>query len=225
MAFVGLGQNMHDAVWEAEFDALAFTAEALFAHPDPDDQELGQLARRVSSVLADWEEIDAAGRGLRRYAIHTAARVRAADAALDYALGLFAADLLKHTGSDRNHELYKRFFPELHEEVIEMGLDASLPIVMTVTLALDQDDSLPQALREHADELKTAVQMGNGSLAGRADALAELGRHQARVEAWKETALATHNNLFRAVGRIAEQRGLPRRWVRSFFLQPPPAFD
>ncbi len=206
--------------WEAEFQSLAFTAEALLAHPEPDDQPLGRLASRTASVLADWEEIDLDGRALRRDAIHAAAKVRAADIALEEALGLLVQDVLDATGDDRNSDLYQRFFPEPHEDLIEMGLDASLPVVMGFLVALDQDDSLPEQVRAHEDTLRPALQLGNSALAERAEALANLGRHQARTEAWRETAAATRRNLHRALGRIAEQRNLPARWVDAFFLDP-----
>lgn len=210
-----------DPHWEAEFQSLAFTTEALFAHPEPDDQPLGRLAARAASVLADWEEIDLDGRALRRDAIRAAARVRAADIAMEEALELLVKDVLATTEGNRESDLYLRFFPESHEDLIEMGLDASLPIVMGFLVALDQDDGLPERVRAHEDALRPALQLGNGALADRAEALANLGRHQARVEAWKETAVATRRNLYRALGRIAEQRGLPARWVRAFFLHPP----
>jgi hypothetical protein len=207
-----------DPDWEAEFQSLAFTAEALLAHPEPDDQPLGRLAARAASVLADWEEIDLDGRSLRRDAIHAAAKVRAADIAMEEALDLLVKDVLAATDGRRDSELYERFFPEPHEDLIEMGLDASLPVVMGFLMALDQDESLPPQVRAHEDTLRPALQLGNSALAERADALANLGRHQARVEAWKETAVATRRNLQRALGRIAEQRQLPARWVHGFFL-------
>ncbi|MBN2193013.1 MAG: hypothetical protein JW751_09375 [Polyangiaceae bacterium] len=210
-----------DRAWISEFESLAFTAEALFAHPEPDDQELGRLANRVTGVLADWEEIDADGRSLRREAIHAAAQVRAADIALEEGLVVLVADVLVATGGSREDLLFRRFFPEPLEDLLEMGLDASLPVVMGFILALDRDDSLPDAVRSHEESLRAAQILGNCALAARADALAALGRHHARVEAWRETAAATERNLFRALGRIAEARGLPRRWVRAFFLNPP----
>lgn len=208
----------HDPDWELQFESLAFTVEALLAHPEPDDQELGRLAARTTAVLADWEEIDADGRGLGRNALHAAARVRAADIALDHALGVFAADVLEAASGDRASELYGRFFPEAHEDVLEMGLDASLPVVMLGVLSLEQDSALPEGLRAHSTTLKDAVSLGNAALAERAEAFADLGRHQARVEAWKETAAATHRNLFRALTRLATARGLPERWASAFFL-------
>lgn len=208
----------HDPDWELEFESLAFTVEALLAHPEPDDQELGRLAARTTAVLADWEEIDADGRGLGRNALHAAARVRAADIALDHALGVFAEDVLQAAAGDRTSALYERFFPEPHEDLLEMGLDASLPVVMLGALALEQDSTLPEALRAHGATLKDAVALGNGALAERAESFADLGRHQARVEAWKETAAATHRNLRRTLGRLAAARGLPERWASGFFL-------
>lgn len=207
-----------DPDWHGEFESLAFTAEALLAHPEPDDRELGHLARRVASVLADWEEIDAAGRGLRRAAIHAAARVRAADVALDVAIGSFADDVLRVTQGSRDHDLYQRFFPEAHEDVVELGLDSALPAVMTIALALSTDGDVPGELRRHADELRTAMQLGHVALAERADVLADVGRHLARVEAWKETAQATRRNVRRAIGALADARGLPARWAAAFFV-------
>ena len=210
-----------DPSWELDFCSLAFTAEALLAHPEPDDQPLGRLAARATSVLADWEEIDLDGRTLRRDAIHTAARVRAADIALEEALEVLVKDVLEVSAGARDHELYLRFFPEPHEDLIEMGLDASLPVVMGFVLALDQDESLPASIRAHEAALRAALQLGNSALADRAEALANLGRHQAREEAWRESAQAMRRNLYRALGRIAAERGLPRRWVRAFFLEVP----
>ncbi len=209
-----------DPDWQCEFESLAFTAEALLAHPEPDDQELGRLARRVASVLADWEEIDGGGRGLRRAAIYAAARVRAADVALDVAIGAFANDVLRVVSDDRGSDLYQRFFPEPHEDVIELGVDAALPAVMAITLALSADEAVSNDFGKHADDLRASMQLAHTALAERADVLADFGRHLARVEAWKESARATRRNLRRAIGALAEGRGLPPRWAAAFFPAP-----
>lgn len=217
------GRYFTDPEWESDFESLAFTAEALIAHPDPDDAELGRLSRRATAVLADWEEIDMAGRGARRAALNAAARVRAADVALDQSLTEFARDLLAHVHGDRNHELYTRLFPEPHEDVIELGVDAELPSATLLLMALDADPSLPAHLKSHHGALRVAVQLGTRALAERADTLADIGRHHARVEAWRDGAAAMMRNLHRWINNVGEARNMPPRWASAFFLVPPTA--
>ncbi len=201
--------------WESAYESLAFTVDALGAIAD--DAELTKLAARVSAQLTDWEAIEADRRRLRRAVIHATARARVADARLDVAIGAFAADLLSLVGNDAEHATYKRYFTEPHEDIIALGLDSELPMVTLILHALDGTTDAPEKLLNHRAPLRAALQLGNGSLAGRSDALADLGRHSARIDAWRESAEATLRSLHRALSRVAEERKHPAPWVESFF--------
>ncbi len=200
-------------------DHVAFTVEALAAVPA--DAELVKLSTRAAAVLDDWENIEAEGRRLEREVIRATAHVRVADANLDASLGAFAGDLVALVDGNVESELYKRFFAEPHEDVIAMGLDTEVPEVTLIVHALDQTgEDLPGKLRAHLEPLRAGLKLGNGALAARSDALADLGRHMARVEAWHETAESTLNSLYARLGRIAEARKLPDTWADAFFNVP-----
>jgi hypothetical protein len=201
--------------WEASFDAVAFTVDALQAHPS--DHALARLGSRLGSLLEDWETIDSAGRGLRRAALRASAQCRAADGSLDAALGAFATELLAHVGGDTSASLYQKFFSEPHEDIIAMGLDSEVPLVTLTVSLLDSQPELTDGLKAHAAPLRDALRLANGALANRADALADLGRHGARVEAWHDTARSTVDSTRKALGRLAAERKLPAHWAASFF--------
>ncbi len=144
--------------------------------------------------------------------------VRIADVTLDIALGAFANDLLELVKGDTSNELYGRYFAEPHEDVIAMGLDSEVPEVTLIVHALDRaGDDAPASLRAHLEPLRTGLKLGNGALASRSDALADLGRHSARVEAWYEAAESTLGSIHARLGRISESRGLPETWPDAFF--------
>lgn len=206
------GQSTHDVTP----DHVAFTVEALAAQPG--DADLVKLSTRVGALLADWDAIDAEGRRLERAVVRASAHVKVADATLDAALTSFAADLVATVGGDHDSELYKRFFPEPHDDVIAMGLDSEVPEVTLIVHNLDRaGEDAPGKLRSHLEPLRAGLKLGNGALAARSDALADLGRHMARVEAWHETAAASLRSVHGALGRVAQKRGLPASWADAFF--------
>jgi hypothetical protein len=201
--------------WDAAYESLAFTMEALRAYGE--DAALLGLAARVGVVLRDWHAIEAEGQKLRYEAVASEARVRVADALLDGELDRFAAALLKHTEGKRDHALYQKLFPAPHEEVIALGLDAEVPVVTLIAQTLDADEALPAPLRECREGLRAALQRGTGALSARPAALANLGRHAARVEAWLENAANTRQSVHRGLRVVAHDRKFPGRWAQSFF--------
>lgn len=203
----------HHPCSESAYESVAFTVEALAARAD--DAELTRLSDRVRGVLTDWENLESARRTLRRAALQASAQVRVADASLDASIGSFARDLVAATGRDSS--LYQRFFPESHEEIIAMGLESELPVVTLVLAQLDASTDVPASLASHTDGLRAGLRLGNGALANRADALAELGRHTAREESWGETSLASLVSVRRSLEKIAATRGLAPSWVSAFF--------
>lgn len=200
--------------WDAAYESVAFTLEALRAYEDP---ALGPLAARLGVVVRDWHGINGKGLELRHEAVAAEARVAVADALLDGALERFAGALLEHTQGSREHELYKRLFPAPHEEVVALGLDAEVPVVTLIAQTLEQEEGLPDGLRSHREPLRAALQRGTAALSGRPTALANLGRHAARMEAWLEHAANSRQSIHRSLRAVAEQRRLPARWVQGFF--------
>lgn len=204
---------------ESAYEAVAYTVDALSAQAG--DAELTQLAGRVSGLLGDWEAIDADRRRLRRIVLGATARARVADATLDAAIHAFAHDLLAAVGNDTAAPLYTRFFPEAHEDIIEMGLDSEVPVVTLLLANLDSTDDVPEALKAHADALRAGLKLGNSALLDRSDALADLGRHSAREQAWAETAVSTLRSVHRHIVRLATARALPIAWADAFVLRRP----
>lgn len=203
----------HHPCSESAYESVAFTVEALAARPD--DADLTRLADRVRGVLSDWESLDANRRTLRRAVLQASAQVHVADASLDASIAAFARDLLALHGKDS--EQYKRFFPEAHEEIIAMGLESELPVVTLVLAQLDASTDVNPTLTAHTDALRSGLRLGNGALANRADAHAELGRHAAREQSWSETSLASLVSVRRALDKLATARGLGPSWVSAFF--------
>ena len=78
-------------------------------------------------------------------------------------------------------------------------------------------DDIPTALAAHLETLRAGLKLGNGALASRSDALADLGRHMARVEAWHESAEGSLHSLHGKLERIADARDLPESWADAFF--------
>lgn len=204
--------------WQSAYEELAYLGEALFAHEDEDMQ---RLASRIGGVLADWEKIDAERLRKRRIVIRSQARVRLADVTLDRRIARFAQDLLAQTSDARDHALYRRFFPESHEDVIDLGLDAEVPAATLVLLVLGSDEALPEVLRSHREPLGNALKMGNAALAERAEALGDMGRLGARIEAWKESANGAARSVRRALEQLAGERGWSERAVAAFFATEP----
>ncbi len=201
----------HHTTAEHLRDALVHAFEALSALPD--DAALARLAGRVDAVLRDRERLDATASTLRRAVIRSRAHARVADATLDAAIAAFAADVLAL--GDAQSELYKRFFPEPHDEVIALGLESELPLV-TLVLAHLGAQELPASLARHADALRAGLRLGNAALANRSDALADLGRHGAREESWSESAASALSSTRRSLEALARTRGLSSAWVAAF---------
>lgn len=202
--------------WEDAYEELAFTAFALSTQAD--DAVVGRLLTEVRAVLGDWERIEADRMRLRGEAIASRAAVRVADAALDVTLGKLAEVILEETGGDREDALYHRFFAQPHEHVIELGLDAELPTASAAMAQLDEGEAVPDALKALIDPLRRCLTIGNQALGAKADAYADLGRLEARVEAWFETASAVARSVHRELTQVGEERGLPYRWTASFFV-------
>lgn len=206
--------------WHDAYENLSFTGFALATQAD--DPAIAPLYTEVRAVLADWERIEGDRRHHRSAAIAARAHARVADAALDLAIAKLAKAVLEHTGGSRDHSLYRRLFPVAHEQVIALGLDGELPSASMVMSELDAasahgGDGPMARLAPHAEPLRQCVQLGNAALAGRADAFAELGRIEARVEAWLETADAVTRSVVHELSLLAERRGLDTRWTKSFF--------
>lgn len=209
----------HHDHWVGQYESVVFTHEALSIHGD--DKALAGIKARLAPVLGDWEAIENDRRKLRRAVLAADARVRGADAAMDQAIAQFAGKVLAETKGDAQHALYKKLFPEHHEDIIDLGLDAEIPLVTVIVTVLDKDESIAAELRSHREALRNTLKAGNSALADRSDVLADLGRQAARVEAWKETASATHRSVYRALGRLATERKLPARWLHAFFTNLP----
>lgn len=205
------------AGWEEAYEELAYTAFAL--RTQVDDPPIAKLHTEVVGVLGDWERIEADRRQLRGAAIAARANVRVADAALDLVLHKLAETILQETDDDPEAELYTRFFPEPHERVIALGLDAELPIASAAMAQLDEGEAVPEPLMAHVSPLRSCLTLGNAALAARADAYAGLGRLQARIEAWMETADATARNVHADLTALGDARGLSYRWTSSFFAR------
>ena len=204
--------STRDAGWDDVFEDLLFTAAALATQAD--DPALAPLLQRVEAALAEQRAVDADRQRLRAQAIAARARVAVADAALDHQLARFAKALVRE--SEPGSEGYVRFFPEPHEDVIALGLDAELPVATLIAELLADEESCSEALRAHAPGVQQAVRLGNVALSDRAEAYAALGRLEARIEAWRETAAATKASVRRRLGALAEEQGLDGRWVASF---------
>ena len=211
---IDLGTTREGGDPSALYDTLFITAAALRAHPE--EPELIRLAAWLGGMLTDWEGILSASWSLKKRALESAAHLRVADALLDHALAAFAGAVLDEVHGDTSHQLYRRFFPEPHQDVIDLGLDAEIPVAAHIVVALDQDKTLAAPLRDQRGAVAAAVALGNRAMAARADALADLGRHQARTEAWAESAGSMHRSVARTLHHIAETRKLSSRWVRSF---------
>lgn len=204
--------------WFAGHDALVFTLAAL--QSEPEEKALEPLAARLIDALGDHEAITLDGFALRRRALAASAAVAHADAMLDSAIAKFARDVMAVPG-DAGRALYDRLFPEHHVDVIELGLDAEVPVAALILRLLEEDESIPEGLRAQRDALRSLLQRANGALTERAEAYALLGRHQARVDAWLESANGMQRGLRRTLHGLAESTGRPSRWALSFFRTPP----
>jgi hypothetical protein len=206
--------------WDDAYEDLSFTGFALATQAD--DPAIAPLYTEVRAVLADWERIETDRKSGRGAAIGARAQARVADAALDLAIAKLAKAVLEHTGGARDHALYWRLFPVAHERVIALGLDGELPSASLVMAELDAakeegDDGPLADLAAHAEPLRQCLMIGNAALTARAHAFAELGRIEARVEAWLETADAVTRGVAHELSVLTEIRGLDTRWTKSFF--------
>lgn len=203
--------------WFAGHDALVFTLAAL--QSEPEEKSLESLAARIIDALRDHEEITLDGFALRRRAIASTASVQHADAMLDTFIAKFARDV-QAVGGDAGKALYDRFFPTHHADVIELGLDAEVPVAALILTSLE-DETIPSNLRAYSDQVRALLQRANGALTERAESYALLGKHQARVDAWLESAAGLQRGLRRTLHGLAESTGRPSRWALSFFRTPP----
>jgi len=203
--------------WDDAYENLAFTAFALGTQAD--DPDLAKLFVEVRGVLADWEFIEADRRRLRGAAISARAHIGVADSALDLVLSKLADAILSETDGSTDHELYQRFFPEPHARVINLGLDSELPVASAAMAQLDEGESVPDAVKAFIAPLRQCLTVGNAALTARAESFADLGRLQARVEAWLETADAVTRNVQGDLTALGHARGLSQRWTASFFAR------
>lgn len=202
------------ALWEDAYEQLSFTAFALATQGG--DEELAELFEDVRGVLADWEAIERDRRALRARAIEARAHVKVADAALDRTLTQLAETIIAHEDGERG-ELYASFFPEPHERLVALGLEGELPGASLAMAMLDEGGEVPDPLVAYIGPLRACLTAGTQALTGRADAYADLGRLQARTEAWLETAGAVRATVQNALAAIAEERGLSDRFASGFF--------
>lgn len=199
----------------ATLDALTFTVEALSARGD--DPKLKELAARLAPLLDDHALIESDGRALRRAVIAATARAKVADAALDAGIAAFARELLALSGGAEDPR-YQGYFVDGHDDIIAMGLDSELPQVALIVGRLDGDPDAPPSLRAHLAPLRAGLRLGNAALADRSDAYADLGRHEARCVAWRETAACALRGVRRSLVALATDRGLAPTWVDTYFV-------
>lgn len=207
--------NHHPEHPHSTLDALLFSVEALSTRDD--DPALLALAARLRPLVEDFAVIEADGRERRRAVIAATARAKVADAALDAGIAAFARDLVALSGG-ADDPRYKGYFVDGHDEVIAMGLDSELPQVAVIVGRLDADPDAPPVLRAHLGTLRAALQLGNSALGDRSDAYADLGRHEARCVAWRETASCALRGARRALVALATDRGLAPNWVDTYFV-------
>lgn len=196
--------------WESAWAQLAQASFALDAVSD--DAAVSPLSRRVQAALREWSELEAQRSQLRTAALAVAARIRVADAALDHRIETLAERVIAAHGG-REGARYRALFPEAHESVVALGLDAEVPAATLVLSQLEQDPGLPADLHEELEPLRTALQVSNRALIERGEVYAALGSLQARVEAWLDSARVLNDHVQSELGLIAKQRGLPARWV------------
>lgn len=212
---LSLTTSAAEPAWEDAYESLAYTAFALATQAA--DGPIARMLAEVRGVLGDWDRIETDRRMTRGDAIASKAAVRVADAALDMTLQRLAESVLETTDGDRNAPLYRRLFPQPHERLIALGLDGELPSASVAMAVIDEADDVPAAVVAHGDALRRCLAAGNQALGARAESYAALGRLEARVEAWHETAAAVRHAIREELGAIGERRGLPARWADSFF--------
>jgi hypothetical protein len=196
--------------WEATWAALAQAAFALDAVSD--DEAIAPLIRRVNASLREWNDIESQRLRLRTAALNVTARVRVADAALDHRIESLASVVIASHGG-RDGARYKALFPEPHEDIVALGLDAEVPAATLVLAELEKSKDLAENLQAEIDPLRTALQVSNRALIDRGEVYSSLGALQARVEAWLDSASILHDHVLGELGTIAKNRGLPLRWV------------
>lgn len=196
--------------WDAAWAALTRSAFALDSVSD--DPVIQPLARRVSAALHEWSEIESRRLQLRTATLAIAARIRVADAALDHRIESLANVVIASHGG-RDGARYKSLFPEPHEGIVALGLDAEVPAATLVLSELERTQNLPADLAEELEPLRTALQVSNRALVERGEVYASLGSLQARVEAWLDSARVLREHVESELGVIAKNRGLPSRWI------------
>ena len=196
--------------WEFTWATLTQSAYALEAVSD--DESIAPLLRRVKAALREWGDIESNRLRLRAGALAVAARIRVADAALDHRIETLAHTVINaHGGEDGPR--YKSLFPEHHENIVALGLDAEVPAVTLVLNELERSKDLPADLATEIEPLRTALQVSNRALVERGEVYSSLGALQARIEAWLESASVLHDHVMSELGALAKHRGLPLRWV------------
>jgi hypothetical protein len=196
--------------WEATWASLTQAAFALDTVSD--DEALAPVSRRVQASLREWAELEAQRLRLRAAALGASARIRVADAALDHRIEALASSLIESHGGEKG-ERYRALFPEPHDGIVALGLDAEVPAVTLVLSELERAQDLPEDLRAHIEPLRTALQVSNRALMDRGEVYAALGSLQARVEAWLDSADVLREHVDDTLGMIAKERGLPLRWI------------
>ena len=94
---------------------------------------------------------------------------------------------------------------------------AELPGASLVMALLDEGGEVPDPLVAFIGPMRACLTAGTQAITARADAYADLGRLQARTEAWLETAGAVRATVQNALEQIAEERGLSDRFSAGFF--------
>jgi hypothetical protein len=196
--------------WEATWASLTQAAFALDTVSD--DEALAPVSRRVQASLREWAELEAQRLRLRTAALGASARIRVADAALDHRIEALASLVIESHGGEKG-ERYRSLFPEPHDGIVALGLDAEVPAVTLVLSELERAQDLPEDLRAHIEPLRTALQVSNRALMDRGEVYAALGSLQARVEAWLDSADVLREHVYDTLGTIAKDRGLPLRWI------------
>jgi hypothetical protein len=197
--------------WEASRADVLFTESVLGAseaHP--------KLLRAMRVQNERWTALDVERREAEDRVVRANARVSWLDLRLDGCVRVFANELLRDAGGNKDDKTFRAYFPEAPSEVIRLGLESEIERCERFDTVRERVTiSKPAAAKLAA--VDAAISEGKAALQGRRDAFAARTGVSLDVESWKEATNAARESVYLQLRTWALENGEERGYADRFF--------
>lgn len=174
------------------------------------------LAKPIDKVLDRWDALDALQRAASDAVTDANALVAWLDLSLDGATRRSVGQLLADTGNNRDHRVFKAFFPEAPGETIRQALESQLDASRHFAAAAEEVGA-SKAVLAVLKEIAGIDADGRAALKAREEAVLAAARASLKVATWRDDANAVRRGVETALDDHANKSGLSRDYASRFF--------